>query len=254
MPVPEAFSESLCEPGRPRGHGDSSILKIYQVTWFQLFRVVPRIRWLNELSPTKFERHLVVFLTAARDIWIVPANNSSEIAMPEGDGSSAWDFLTIVTSWSLYGLPVLLLAIATFVLVKKRRLDRSNLADISLDGRRVVGIVALIHVVLGLHGAVLLVQELLTFRVMGVSESFVNLITETLAVIVNPLLAMGLWRAKPAARWAAIAWYAFLAALGAMVAHWLWRFHVPIEPRQWPDQLAGKVMPFVLSSSCSCLV
>jgi len=166
--------------------------------------------------------------------------------MPEGDGSSGWDFLTLVTFWSLYGLPVLLLATGTFILVKKRRLDRSNLGDVALDGRRVVRIVALIHLGLGLHGAILLVQELLTFRVMGVSESFATLITETLHVIVNPPLALGLWLARRGARWFAIAWYLFLAVLGAIVAQWLWRYHVAIESRSWPNHLAGKVMPFFL--------
>ena len=166
--------------------------------------------------------------------------------MPEGGGSSVWDFLTLLTLWSLYGLPALLLATGTFILVKKRRLDRSNLADIGLDGRRVVRIVALIHLGLGLHGAILLVQELLTFRVMGVAESFANLIIESFSVVINPPLALGLWRARPWARWLAIAWYAFLALVGMRVAYWLWHFQVPIEPRSWPNHLAGKAMPFIL--------
>ncbi len=166
--------------------------------------------------------------------------------MPEANGSSAWDFLTLATWWSLYGLPILLLATGTFILVKKRRLDRSNLANVALDGRRVIRIVALIHLVLGLHGAILLVQELLTFRVMGVSESFATLITETLHVIINPPLALGLWLARPWARRLAIAWYLFLAVLGVMVANWMWRYHVAVEPRSWPNHLAGKVMPWFL--------
>jgi hypothetical protein len=188
----------------------------------------------------------LAFWTESRDIEVVPANNSSEITMPEGGGSSVWDFLTLITLWSLYGLPVLLLAAGTFILVKKRRLERSKLLDIGLDERRVVRIVALIHLGLGLHGAILLVQELLTFRVMGVAESFANLIVESFSVIVNPPLALGLWLARPWARRLAIAWYAFLAVVGVMVAQWLWRYQVAIEPRTWPNHLAGKVMPFFL--------
>ena len=109
-----------------------------------------------------------------------------------------------------------------------------------------VRIVALIHLSLGLHGAIRLVQELLTMRVMGVTESFANFVVELISVIVNPLLAIGFWRARPMARYWAIAWYVFLSAIAVFVAHWYWRYHVPVEPRSWPNHLAGKVMPLFL--------
>ena len=84
-------------------------------------------------------------------------------------------------------------------------------------------------------------------REMGISESFVNLIEEATSTVVNLLLAVGLWFAVRVARWLAIAWYVLLSVIAAIVTSWLWRFHVPIDPSEWPVQLAGKVMP----PSCS---
>ena len=101
--------------------------------------------------------------------------------------------------------------------------------------------------VLGLHGAILLVQELLTMRVMGVTESFANFIIESL--VGDRQSAAGsrvLARAGGGLGISAIGWYLFLSAIGVIVVHWYWRYHVPVEPRSWPNHLAGKVMPFFL--------
>jgi hypothetical protein len=241
------FSAAIADFASAR-HGNPGISPKSQVDAATDFGLV---KWPPAWTPAKrrrqrLERHPVAFRSAPHDIRVAPANNSAEMKMPEGDGASLWDFLTLATLWSLYGLPLLLLATGAFILVKKRRLDRSNLAEVAGDGRRVVRIVALIHLGLGLHGAVLLVQELLKLRVMGVPESFATLVIETLAVIVNPPLALGLWLARRGARWSAIAWYLFLAVLGVVVARWLWHYGVAIEPRSWPNHLAGKLMPFFL--------
>ena len=109
--------------------------------------------------------------------------------MAEEGGSTGWDFLTLITGWNFYALPALLLATVLFVTIKNRRLGTADAAAIGLDGRRLVRVVALIQFVLGLHGAILLVQELLTMREMGVTESFANFVIEALSVIVYPLLA-----------------------------------------------------------------
>jgi hypothetical protein len=82
--------------------------------------------------------------------------------------------------------------------------------------------------------------------VMGIAESFANLIIESLSVIIDPLLALGLWRVRPWARWLAIAWYALLAVISVRVAHLLLYYHPEIQLRTWPNLLAGKAMPFFL--------
>jgi hypothetical protein len=166
--------------------------------------------------------------------------------MPEGQEPVEWDFLTCITWWNLYALPALLLVTGVFIFVQNRRRKTTDPAAINFDARRVVRIVALIHLGLGFHGAIRLVQELLTLRMMGVTESFANFIVESLAVIVNPLLAIGLWLARPMARFSAIAWYLFLSAIAVIVTHWYWYYHVPVEPRTWPNHLAGKLMPLFL--------
>jgi hypothetical protein len=166
--------------------------------------------------------------------------------MPEGPASVAWDFLTFVTGWNLYALPVLLLGTGVFIFVKNRALPALNPDVVDLDGRRLVSILALIHLSVSLHGAIRLVQELLTMRVMGVTESFANFIVELVSVIVNPLLAIGFWRAGRVARYGAIAWYVFLSVIAVLVARWYWRYHVPVEARTWPNHLAARVMPLFL--------
>ena len=120
-------------------------------------------------------------------------------------------------------MPALLLATGAFVLFKGRGIGRRErkLADIDFDGAGLVRIVTFIHLGIALHAAMRLIQELLTMRVMGVPESFVNLIEELVLVVVNPLLAPGLWLARPSARWLAIGWYAFLSVLGVIVSVWV---------------------------------
>ncbi len=114
--------------------------------------------------------------------------------MPEGDGPLAWDFRTLLLWWNLFALPALLVVTTVFVVVRNRRLDRNNPAAIDLDGRRLVKIAALIHLGISVQALVRLIQELLTMREMGVTESFENLVGQTCSVIVNPLLALGFWR------------------------------------------------------------
>jgi hypothetical protein len=168
------------------------------------------------------------------------------MAMADGNGPGGWDFLTLVAWWNLYALPAVLLATAAFVVVRKGRLDRQNVGDVFLDSHRLVRIAALIHLGIGLHAALRLVEELLTMRVMGVSESFVNLIAQTVSVVINPLVARGLWRARPAGRRLAIGWYLLLSGIAVYVVVWWWRFHVAVEPGSWPEHFTGKLMPLFL--------
>lgn len=166
--------------------------------------------------------------------------------MAEEGGSTGWDFLTLITGWNFFALPALLLATVLFVRIKNRRLGTADAAATGPDGRRLVRVVALIQLVLALHGAILLVQELLTMREMGVTESFANFVIEALSVIVYPLLAVGFWRRWRWARYFAIGWYLFLSVIAVLVVQWYLRYHVAVEPRLWPNQVASKVMPFFL--------
>jgi hypothetical protein len=166
--------------------------------------------------------------------------------MQGGDEPGAWDFLTLLTAWNLYALPALLFAAGLFVVLRNRRLEPGSDPDAGLDGRRLVRIAALIHLGISVQAVVRLVQELLTMREMGVAESFVNLIGQTFSVIVNPLLALGLWRTWRSARWTAIAWYVLLSVLGVIVTVWRWNFQAAIDLTWWADYFAGKLMPLFL--------
>ena len=164
-----------------------------------------------------------------------------ECAMPVTGDSIEWDFLSLVTLWNLYGLPVLLVAAAVVIGLRFR-----PAAPGLLDGFRTVRLISLIHYGLALRGLIQLVQELLTMRAMGVPESFANLITWTIAVLVNPLLGLGLWQRRPRARRWAIAWYVLLSVIAIIVTVWLQRYHVAIDPARWPDHLVGKGLPLFL--------
>ncbi|MFI5459145.1 MAG: hypothetical protein ACHRXM_27265 [Isosphaerales bacterium] len=163
--------------------------------------------------------------------------------MAAGALSIEWDFLTLVTLWNVYGLPVSLVVVAIVVLIGRR--SRSATA-VWLDGLRTVRLIGLIHYALALRAVVQLVQELLTMRVMGVAESFANLICWAVAVLVNPFLGLGLWRRRPRARRWAMAWYAFLSLIAIAVTLWRWRYHAVFDPARWPDDLVGNGLPLFL--------
>ena len=107
--------------------------------------------------------------------------------MEVGGDAIEWDFLTLVTLWNLYGLPLLLAVVAIGVLIR-RHLTSS--ATAGLDGPRTVRLIALIQVALALRSWFQLTQELVTMRTMGVTESFASIITYTVGSVVNPLLGL----------------------------------------------------------------
>jgi len=154
-----------------------------------------------------------------------------------------WDFIKLVTLWNLYGLPALLVVVAIGVLI--RRGFRSSTAVI-LDGLRTVSLVGLIHYGLALRALVQLAQELLTLRAMGIPESFFNLISSIVAVLLNPYLGRGLRRRRPRARRLALVWYAFLSLIAVAVVFWRRRYHLAFDPARWPDYLVGHGLPFFL--------
>jgi hypothetical protein len=163
--------------------------------------------------------------------------------MPDGEDAIAWDFLTLVDAWNLYGLPVLLAIVVVVVLVRCR--SRSVRAAWRA-GSRTVLLVGLIHVALACQALISLVQELLTLRVMGIPQSFVSPVGAVFSSLVNPILAIGLLRHSRLVRRLAIAWYVLLSSLAALVAAWLIYYRVWVGLASWPDQLVAKVLPVLL--------
>ena len=158
--------------------------------------------------------------------------------MPDIDGASEWDFVTLVAWWNLYGLPLLLAAVAVIAVARNRY--RTPLTS-AADGARALSYCGYIHFALALRALIHLVQELLTLRVMGIPQSFpvVGLLSPAVSVLVDPLLGLGLLRRRRAARWCAIAWYLFWSSIAVYVIHWLWHNNVPIDPAAWPDHVVS---------------
>jgi len=163
--------------------------------------------------------------------------------MAAGAEAIEWDFLTLVTLWNLYGLPVLLVIVAIAVVIRRR--SRCS-TTAGLDGLRTVHLISLIHYAQALRSLVQLLQELLKLRAMGIPESFATFVICVLAVLINPLLGFGLWQRRPRARRCAIAWYAFLSVIAIAVTLWRCRYHAAIDPARWPDDLVGSGLPLFL--------
>jgi hypothetical protein len=166
--------------------------------------------------------------------------------MPISDSPTEWDFLTLMSWWNLYCLPAVLVAAAALVFGRPVLRGLQVKTDARLDGMRIVRLAALIHLGLAIRSSIALAQQLLTFREMGVAESFASLVLAVLGVLVNPALAIGFWRRRPAAWWFAIAWYAFLTVIAILVIRWLLDYSVPFDPAWWPYHAAGKVLPLFL--------
>jgi hypothetical protein len=163
--------------------------------------------------------------------------------MAAGTNSIEWDFLTLLTLWNFYGLPILLAVVA--IAVKFRSPSRAA-GTVGFDALRTILLIGLIHYAQALRALVQLVQELLTMRAMGIPESFFNLVTCVFAVVVNPLLGRGLRRRRPRARRWAMAWYVFLSSFAIFVVFWRRRYHVAVDPTRWPDYLVSNGLPWFL--------
>jgi hypothetical protein len=165
--------------------------------------------------------------------------------MPDIGDSTEWDFLTLVAWWNLYGLPLLLAAVAVVVVARSWWTNGVTSAG---DGARAVTFCGCIHFAWALRALIQLVQELLTFREMGIPQSFpvVGVIAPAVALLVDPILGLGLWRHRPSARWCAIAWYLYWSLIAIYVGYWMWRHHVPIDPAAWPDYVVSKGLTLCL--------
>ena len=83
-------------------------------------------------------------------------------------------------------------------------------------------------------------------RIMGIPQSFISPVSALFSTLVNPILAIGLLRRSRWIRRFAIAWYAFLSLVAALVVSWLCYYHVSVDLANWPDQMISKVMPVFL--------
>jgi hypothetical protein len=164
--------------------------------------------------------------------------------MPEPGEATQWDFITLVSWWNLYILPVVIVAVVITLAIRQRARPASAPA---LDAATTIRRIALIHLALGLRALIQLVQELQTVGTMGILQSnpVSNLIT-VLQVFINPLLSLGLWRLRSGARRSAIVWYLLGSLIAAWVTYWMWYYHAHVEPADWPDHVVGKAMPWLL--------
>jgi hypothetical protein len=161
--------------------------------------------------------------------------------MPEDGEGVQWDFITLVAWWNLYLLPALL-ALVVVALVVRRRIRPA-----SFGGAATIQRIGSIHLVLGLRALIHVAQELQTLRAMGILQSNpVSNSINVLAVVVNPLLGVGLWTLRPGARRGAIIWYLLWSGIAAWVTYWIWYYHTPVSLADWPDHVVGKLMPWIL--------
>jgi hypothetical protein len=167
----------------------------------------------------------------------------NECAMPEIEEAIEWDFVTLVTWWNLYGLPVLLALVAIAVLIRSRSRPATSTGQ---DSSRIVRRFGLIHCALAMQALIFLVQALLTMRTMGIPESFVSPVAGLIDTVVNPVLAIGLLRRRSLTRRLAIVWYAIRSLLGILIIAWRWYYQVPFDPATWPELAVSRIMPLFL--------
>ena len=165
--------------------------------------------------------------------------------MQEDLESTSLDFLTLVAWWNLYALPLVLVAVVVAAIVAARRHRRGSTAA---DGTLAVLRLSLIHYALAVRAAILLAQELLSLRVMGIPESLIILIGSAIAVVINPLLGFGLGRRLRGrrTRWSALVWYTLLVLIAGYTAYWMWEYRAVADPARWPEHAVSLVLPFFL--------
>jgi uncharacterized membrane protein len=163
--------------------------------------------------------------------------------MPKIEDSIEWDFVTLVAWWNLYGLPVLLAVVAIAVLIRSGSRPRTTAWQ---DSLRTVRRIGLIHCALAIQALILLAQELITMRTMGIPGSHVGLVGGVISTVVNPVLAIGLLRRWSLARGVAIAWYVIRSLLAILVIVWRWYYQVAFDPATWPELAVSRIMPLFL--------
>ena len=177
--------------------------------------------------------------------------------MPPEAEPSAWDFLTLIAWWNLYGLPALLIVVALVVAIRQcNRPVAGSKQEPSDDSRahpsrwrlKAIRTIALIHLGLAVRAGIGLAQELLTLRAQGIPQSFpvTGIVIPAVAVMANLAIGHGLWRLRSWGRWAAIVWDALVAIITALVTVWQWKYRATVRLDQWPDYLVADVLPWFL--------
>jgi hypothetical protein len=177
--------------------------------------------------------------------------------MPPEAEPSAWDFLTLIAWWNLYGLPALLIVLALVVAIRrcngpvagsKQEPSDDSRAHSSRWRLKAIRTIALIHLGLAVRAGIGLVQELLTLRAQGIPQSFpvTGILIPAVAVMANLAIGHGLWRLRSWGRWAAIVWDALVAIITALVTVWQWKYRATVRLDQWPDYLVSDVLPWFL--------
>jgi hypothetical protein len=149
-------------------------------------------------------------------------------------------FNTALSAWNLYGLPLLLAAVAVGSW-------RARKADPARDDRRLaVRRLGLAHYALALWGLTTIVAEVWEAHASGQgifpSNPVTGLYGSAVAVAVDVPVGFGLRRLWRVARWAALVPAAVRLAFGAWATSWIWRFGAPFEPSEWP-LYATRVLP-----------
>jgi hypothetical protein len=177
--------------------------------------------------------------------------------MPPEAEPNAWNFLTLIACWNLYGLPSLLTVVALVVAIREwNRPAEDSKQEPSNDSRarpprlrlRTMRTVALIHLGLAVRAGIGLAQELLTLRAQGIPQSFpvTGIVIPLAAVMANLAIGHGLWRLRSWGRWAAIVWDALVAIITALVTAWQWKYRATVRLDQWPDYSVADILPWFL--------
>src|SRR5690242_862933 len=111
-------------------------------------------------------------------------------------GPMDWDFPALAEAWNLYGLPAILFAVGTVLVI--RLLMRGATAT-GGSRRTTMRTIALIHVGLAIRAGIGFAQELMTLRTQGIPQSFpvTGLVAPAVAVVMNLLVGHGLWHLRP---------------------------------------------------------
>jgi hypothetical protein len=177
--------------------------------------------------------------------------------MPPDVEPSAWEFLSLVAAWNVYGLPALLVLFVLGWLIRGRMHrpegrqkgmpDESRL-EMSRSRFAAIRTFALLHLGLAIRAGIGLAQELLTLRVQGIPQSFpvTGILIPSIAVPANLAIGHGLWWLRPWGRKVAIGWNSLVAIVTASVAAWQWKHRAVVRLDQWPDYLVADGLPWIL--------